>query len=60
MNILKDPDIRRVVPDFIKDYAPSVDRPEAEAIFISCWGIRSLEIVDELEQEVGKPVVVSN
>jgi len=60
MNILKDPDIRRVAPDFIKDYARSLDRPEAEAIFISCGGVRSLEIVDELEQEVGKPVVASN
>lgn len=60
MNILTDTDIRRVAPDFIKNYARNIDRPEAEAIFISCGGLRSLEIVDELEQEVGKPVVVSN
>ena len=60
MNILTDTDIRLIAPEFIKNYARSIDRPEAEAIFISCGGLRSLEIVDELEQEVGKPVVVSN
>ena len=60
MNIAKDPDIRRVAPDFIKEYAQRIDCPEAEAIFISCGGLRSLEIVAELEQEVQKPVVVSN
>jgi len=60
MNILTDTDIRRVAPEFIKKYARNIDRPEAEAIFISCGGLRSLEIVDELEQEVGKPVVASN
>jgi maleate isomerase len=60
MNIRKDPDMRRVVPKFIQDYARNLDRPDAEAIFISCGGLRSLEIVDALEQEVGKPVVVSN
>jgi maleate isomerase len=60
MNILTDADIRRVAPEFIKNYARNIDRPEAEAIFVSCGGLRSLEIVDELEQEVGKPVVVSN
>ena len=60
MNILKDPDMRRVVPDFIKEYARNIDHPEAEAIFISCGGIRSLEIVDELERQIKKPVVASN
>ncbi len=60
MNILKDPYIRRVEPAFIKEYARSLDRQEAEAIFISCGALRSLEIVDALEQEIKKPVVVSN
>jgi maleate isomerase len=60
MNILKDPDMRRVVPDFITEYARNIDHPEAEAIFISCGGIRSLEIVDALEQQIEKPVVASN
>lgn len=60
MNILKDHDIRRVSPDYIKEYAKKTDRPEAEAIFISCGALRTLDIIDELEEEVGKPVVTSN
>jgi maleate isomerase len=60
MNLLKDPDIRLVAPDFIKEYATKLNHKEAEAIFISCGGLRSLEIVEALEKEVGKPVVVSN
>ncbi|MCG8335596.1 MAG: arylmalonate decarboxylase [Proteobacteria bacterium] len=60
MNILHDSDIRRVDPKFIKDYAKKTDCDEAEAIFISCGGLRSIEIIDALEQEVGKPVVTSN
>jgi len=60
MNLLKDPDIRLVKPDFIREYARKVDCKEAEAIFISCGGLRSIEIIDVLEQEVGKPVVTSN
>jgi maleate isomerase len=60
MNLLKDPDIRLVAPDYIKEYAKKLNHVEADAIFISCGGLRSLEIVEALENEVGKPVVVSN
>jgi maleate isomerase len=60
MNIMTDTDIRRVTPEFVKNYARSLDRPEAQAIFISCPGLRALEITDELEKEVGKPVVGSS
>lgn len=60
MNILKDPDIRSVSPEFIKTYAKSVDRPDADAIFISCGALRTLDIIDDLEQQVQKPVVTSN
>ena len=60
MNILSGADMYRVAPDYIFEYARNIDRPDADAIFISCGGLRSLEIVDTLEKEVGKPVVVSN
>ena len=33
---------------------------EAEAIFLSCGGIRSTEVIDEIEKRVGKPVITSN
>jgi len=37
-----------------------VDQPEADAIFISCGALRSVEIIDALEERTGKPVVTSN
>lgn len=60
LNLEKDSDMIRVKPDFIADFAASVDSPEAEAVFISCGALRSLEIVEELEKRLGKPVVCSN
>jgi maleate isomerase len=36
-----------------------VDRAEAQAIFISCTNFRTLEIIEPLEQTLGKPVVTS-
>ena len=36
------------------------DHPEAEALVLSCTDMRSVEIIDRLEQAVGKPVVTSN
>jgi maleate isomerase len=60
LNIRKDADMVRVAPDFILEFARSLDRPDAEAIFVSCGALRTLDVVEELEQEVGKPVVASN
>lgn len=60
LNIEKDSDMIRVRPDFIADFAASVDSPEAEAVFISCGALRSIGIVDALEQKLGKPVICSN
>lgn len=60
LNIERDSDMVRVAPDFILDFARSLDRPDADAVFISCGALRSLDIVDALEQAIGKPVVTSN
>ena len=50
----------RVTPDFWRRFALELDRPEADAIFLSCSGIRALEAVPEIEAMTGKPVVTSN
>ena len=50
----------RVTPDYWKRFAQEIDRPDADAIFLSCGGIRSLEVAQEIEDLVGKPVVTSN
>jgi len=60
LNLERDSDMVRVRPDFIADYAASLDSPDVDAVFISCGALRSLDIVDALEQRLGKPVICSN
>ena len=50
----------QVTPAYWKEFALEIDQPEADAIFLSCGGIRSLEVVEEIEQAAGKPVITSN
>lgn len=50
----------RVTPAFWKKFAVGIDRPDADAIFLSCSGIRVLELAEEIEQATGKPVITSN
>jgi len=50
----------RITPRYLKEFALSIDQPEADAIFLSCGGIRSLDVVAEIEQVAGKPVITSN
>lgn len=47
-------------PEVIVEFAASVCRPEADALFCSCTAWRSMEVVDALEKRTGKPVVTSN
>lgn len=49
-----------VTPAYWKKFALEIDRPEAQAVFLSCSGIRALEVVDEIENAIGKPVITSN
>ena len=40
--------------------ALDVDTADADGIFISCTNFRTIEIIDALEKNLGKPVVTSN
>lgn len=40
--------------------AKEVDHPESEAVFISCIDLHTLDIIEKLEGDLGKPVVSSN
>ncbi|MBZ0163613.1 MAG: arylmalonate decarboxylase [Notoacmeibacter sp.] len=60
LNLEKDSDMIRVSADAIMRLAQSVDRPDAEAVFISCGALRSIDVVDTLERRLGKPVICSN
>jgi maleate isomerase len=56
-----DPEICRVTPAAIRAAALDVGAaPDAEALFISCTGMRASGIIDQLERDLGKPVVASN
>ena len=44
----------------VKGLALEVLRPDTEAIFISCSNFRTLDIIEELERETGRPVITSN
>lgn len=60
LNLTTGLEFGRVTPAYLKKFALEIDQPEADAIFLSCGGIRSLEVVEEIEQAAGKPVITSN
>ena len=60
---LAPPEFKRIAtypPQTARDLAREVDRPEADAILISCTDFASLDCIAELESDLGKPVVTSN
>jgi len=56
----KYPLIHRVPGQRIKELVHEVDSAQAEAVVISCTDFPSLGLINELEAELGKPVVTSN
>jgi maleate isomerase len=52
--------VRPTTFDEITALVGRADRPDAQAIFVSCTDLRVLELVDVLEEEFGKPVLTSN
>jgi maleate isomerase len=58
--LLTDYEVSRLPPRAIYEAGLEADNPDVEAVFISCTGIRSVEIADELERSLRKPVVTSN
>lgn len=52
--------IARVPYDSVKELAYAVDTPEAEAVFFSCTNLHTFDIIQELEQKLGKPVLSAN
>jgi maleate isomerase len=60
LGIAKGEQIARVPPSAVYDFARSSDRADADALFISCTNFRTREVIDRLEEELGKPVITSN
>lgn len=60
LNLERDSDMVRVAPDYIAEFALSIDRRDADAIFVSCGALRTLDVVGAIEAKAGKPVIASN
>ena len=52
--------VSRVPPSEVYSHALSVDCPDAEAILICCTDFGTLDVIDSLEEKLGKPVISSN
>jgi maleate cis-trans isomerase len=49
-----------MTPDDVLSLGRNADHPDAQAVVLSCTDMRAVEIIDTLEQELGKPVITSN
>jgi len=47
-------------PRDIEEAAAAVCDPRADLLFISCTALRSAQVIESIEQRLGKPVVTSN
>ena len=50
----------RVPPEAVYRMARLIDRDDAEAIFLSCTNLATLDVIAQIERDLGKPVVTSN
>ena len=60
LNLTKGIEFGTVTPDYWIKFAEEINEDSADAIFLSCGGIRSTEVIDQIEQKIGKPVITSN
>jgi len=60
LNLTTGIEFGQVTPAYWKQFAQELDRPDADAVFLSCGGIRALEVAQEIEDAIGKPVITSN
>lgn len=57
---LEPPDINRLGPDAAYRFAMESDVPDSDAVFILATNFRTLEILQTLQADLGKPVMSSN
>lgn len=60
LNLRTGVEFGRVTPAYWQKFAQALDQTDADAIFLSCSGVRTLEVVENLEHLTGKPVITSN
>ena len=49
--------VGRLAPDTAYEVALRVDRPEADAIVLACTNWRTMDAIERIERETGKPVI---
>jgi maleate isomerase len=49
--------VGRLDPSTAHELARQIDRPEADAVVLACTNWRTLDVIEPLERELGKPVV---
>ena len=52
--------IYKIPPETIFEFAVAHTDPRADTLFLSCTGMRALEIIRDLEERLSIPVVTSN
>ena len=60
LDIAADYDIGKVDQKFLYDILSKIDMNDADALFISCTALPVLNIIDNLEKKLNKPVLSSN
>ncbi len=60
LQLRSDDEMVRVAPEYLVEFARAIDRPDADAVFISCGALRTVEVIEAVEALTGKPVVSSN
>lgn len=53
-------DLMTTTPERMLEFAKEVDTPDADCVFLSCTGLHSTPVIEEIEREIGKPLVTSN
>lgn len=60
MGFADDRDMALLSDHEILDFALEADHPDAEALFLSCTALPAVEVIERLEDRLGKPVLSSN
>ncbi|RMC31196.1 maleate cis-trans isomerase family protein [Paracoccus alkanivorans] len=60
MGYADDRDMALLPPEKVIRFALDSDHPDAEALFMSCTALPAVPVIEEIEAELGKPVLSSN
>ena len=60
LKLTTDTALARVEPSSIYKFINSRNVKNADGLFISCTGLRSVEVIKRIETKINKPVITSN